>query len=60
MQPGSDPWPDDPPFDQRVGQQAAGIVWMIIGMIKAHPTEDRMARRAWVDALFIGGILGRA
>ena len=22
------------------------IVWMIIGMIKAHPTENRMARRA--------------
>jgi hypothetical protein len=22
------------------------IVWMIIGMIKAHSTEDRMAKRA--------------
>jgi hypothetical protein len=22
------------------------IVWMIIGMIKAHPTESRMARQA--------------
>jgi hypothetical protein len=22
------------------------IVWMIIGMIKAHPTENRMARQA--------------
>jgi hypothetical protein len=25
------------------------IVWMIIGMIKAHPTENRMARQADLD-----------
>jgi hypothetical protein len=30
------------------------IVWMIIGMIKAHPTKNRMARRARVAALFVG------
>jgi hypothetical protein len=33
------------------------IVWMIKWMIKAHPTENRMARRAWVHALFIRGSL---
>jgi hypothetical protein len=36
------------------------IVWMIIGMIKAHPIRNRMPRRAWVDALFIRRSLGPA
>src|SRR4029453_15239643 len=35
---------------QTASEGCRPIVWMIIGMIKAHPTEHRMPRR-WPSAL---------
>ena len=43
---GSDLFTLGAPSVQTALDGSRGIVWMIIGMIKEHPTENRMARQA--------------